>query len=87
MTLRVPGDHESCRLEKMATFYNIVHKTDKTFAPFHASSHEYALKLFMTIHAARPDLSGQLEIVTVTPDEPKTYKPAPDRPWNCSVRE
>jgi len=63
----------------MATFYNIVHKTDKAFAPWHASTYEYACKLFMCIHDKRPDLSGQ-------PSEPKTYPPVPDRPWNCSVR-
>ena len=68
----------------MATFYNIVHKTDKAFAPFHASTYEYACKLFTAIHAGNPDLSGQLEIVTVTPDAPKPTKPALDRPWNCT---
>lgn len=70
----------------MATFYNIVHKTDKAFAPWHASTYEYACKLFMCIHDKRPDLSGQLEIVSVQPPEPKPYPPVPDRPWNCSVR-
>jgi len=70
----------------MATFYNIVHKTDKAFAPFHASTYEYACKLFTAIHAGNPNLSGQLEIVSVQPSEPKTYPPVPDRPWNCSVR-
>jgi len=70
----------------MATFYNIVHKTDKTFESFHASTYEYACKLFTAIHAGNPNLSGQLEIVSVQPSEPKTYPPVPDRPWNCSVR-
>ena len=69
----------------MATFYNIVHKTDKAFAPFHASTYEYACKLFTAIHAGNPRLSGQLEIVSVTPHEPTSYKPPKDRPWNCSV--
>ena len=70
----------------MATFYNIVHKTDKAFAPFHASTYEYACKLFTAIHAGNPNLSGQLEIVSVQPSEPKPYPPVQDRPWNCSVR-
>jgi hypothetical protein len=68
----------------MATFYNIIHKTDKAFAPFHASTYEYACKLFTAIHAGNPDLSGHLEIVTITPDPPKSLKPPPERPWNCS---
>jgi hypothetical protein len=68
----------------MATFYNIVHKTDKAFESFHASSYEYATRLFVSILEARPDLSGHLEIVTVTPDAPKPTKPALDRPWNCT---
>ena len=69
----------------MATFYNIVHKTDKAFAPWHASTYEYACKLFMCILDKKPELSGQLEIVSVQPPEPKPYPPVPDRPWNCSV--
>jgi len=69
----------------MASFYNIVHKTDKSFAPFHASTHEYATRLFMAIHEKRPELVGHLEIVEIAPEEPKTAKPAPERPWNCSL--
>jgi hypothetical protein len=69
----------------MATFYNIIHKTDKSFEPFHASTYAYVCQLFMAIQDSRPELSGHLEIVAVTPDDPKAYKPAPERPWNCSV--
>jgi len=72
------------RKHTMATFYNIIHKTDKAFAPFHASTYEYACKLFAAIHAGNPELSGKLEIITVTPGEPGPYTPAPDRPWHCS---
>jgi hypothetical protein len=69
----------------MASFYNIVHKTDKSFAPFHASTYAYVCQLFMAIQDIRPELSGHLEIVAVTSEEPKTSKTAPDRPWYCSV--
>ena len=41
----------------------------------------------MCIHDKKPELSGQLEIVSVQPPEPKSCPPVPDRPWNCSVRE
>jgi len=43
--------------------FNIVHKTDKTFAPFHASTREYATRLFYGILANKPELVGHLEIV------------------------
>jgi hypothetical protein len=69
----------------MASFFNIVHKTDKRFAPFHASTHEYATRLFYGILSNKPELAGLLEIVEITPEEPKTAKPALDRPWNCSL--
>jgi hypothetical protein len=68
----------------MATFYNIIHKTDRAFQPFHASTYEYATKLFTAINAGNPHLSGKLEIVPITPGAPKPFTPAPDRPWHCS---
>ena len=67
---------------KMA--YYIQHTSDSTFAPWYASTYEYASRLFMSIHESRPELSGKLEIVEVIPDEMKPYKPAPPRPWCCS---
>jgi hypothetical protein len=69
----------------MDSFFNIVHKTDKSYAPFHASTREYATRLFYGILANKPELVGHLEIVEITPEEPKTAKPAPERPWNCSI--
>jgi len=69
----------------MASFFNIVHKTDKAFAPFHASTREYATRLFMAIHEKRPELAGHLEIVEIIPQESKTAKAPLDRPWNCSL--
>jgi hypothetical protein len=69
----------------MASFFNIVHKTDKSYAPFHASTREYATRLLYGILANKPELAGHLEIVEITPEEPKTSKPAPDRPWYCCV--
>jgi hypothetical protein len=70
---------------KMASFFNIVHKTDKSYAPFHASTREYATRLFDGILANKPELVGHLEIVEIAPEEPKTSKTAPDRPWYCCV--
>jgi hypothetical protein len=69
----------------MASFFNIVHKTDKIYAPFHASTREYANRLFYGILINKPELVGHLEIVEITPEEPKTAKPAPERPWYCSI--
>jgi hypothetical protein len=58
---------------KMASFFNIVHKTDKSYAPFHASTHEYATRLFYGILANKPELVGHLEIV----ETPRLPRPRP----------
>jgi hypothetical protein len=48
----------------MASFFNIVHKTDKSYAPFHASTYEYATRLFTAILDKNPELADHLEIDT-----------------------
>jgi hypothetical protein len=43
--------------------YNIVHKSDLTYQPWHASTPEYAQQLLAELLKTRPDLTDHLIIV------------------------
>jgi len=47
-------------------YYNIVHKTDPHYQPWHASTFEYAQRLLKLILETHPELQDKLEIWTLT---------------------